>query len=56
MEKRNRKKLVRVLLPILALALVLSALGLYRYYAQKPKTLVEYYARATVNQPGRTCG
>ena len=45
MEKRNRKKLVRVLLPILALALVLSALGLYRYYAQKPKTLVEYYAR-----------
>ena len=45
MEKRNRIRLLRMLLPILGLGLVLSALVLYRYYAQAPKTLKEYYSR-----------
>lgn len=45
MEKRNRARFLRVLIPVLGLALVLSALVLYRYYAQAPKTLKEYYDR-----------
>ena len=45
MEKRKHTKLLRVLLPILGLALVLSALVLCRYYGQIPSTLKEYYSR-----------
>ena len=45
MIKRNRRRLLRVLVPILGLALVLSALGLYRHYTQAPKSLKEYYSR-----------
>ena len=45
MEKRNRLRLIRILLPVLGLALVLSAPVLYRYYGQVPKTLKEYYSR-----------
>ncbi len=44
MEKRNRSRLLRVLLPILVLVLVLSALVLYRYYTRPlPETMKEYY-------------
>ena len=51
MEKRKHTKLLRVLLPILGLALVFSALaicrycGQERYYGQIPSTLKEYYSR-----------
>ena len=45
MDKRKRILMLRILLPVLALALVLAALGLYRYYGQTPKTLEEYYRR-----------
>ena len=44
MEKRDRIRLCRVILPVLGLVLALSALVLYRHYAQVPKTLAEYYA------------
>ena len=50
MEKRKRGRFLRIFLPILGLALVLSALGLYRYYGQVPKTLKEYYSRLYPNQ------
>ena len=45
MEKRKYTRFLRALLPILGLAMVLSALGLYRYYGQIPKTMKEYYLR-----------
>ena len=45
MEKRKHIRLWQVLLPVLGLALVLAALWAYRYYAQAPKTLKEYYSR-----------
>ena len=34
MNNRNRTRLVRILLPVLGLALVFSALGLYRAYGR----------------------
>ena len=51
MKKDKRIRLLRVLTPILGLALVFAALGLYREYSRPlPKTLEEYYRRLYPNQ------
>ncbi len=51
MNNRNRTRLVRILLPVLGLALVFSALGLYRAYGRPaPESLEEYYRRLYPNQ------
>ena len=51
MKKKNRTRLLRVLTPILGLALAFAALGLYREYSRPlPETLEEYYRRLYPNQ------
>ena len=51
MKKNNRTRLLRVLTPILGLALVFTALGLYREYSRPlPESLEEYYLRLYPNQ------
>lgn len=51
MQKKKRTRLLRVLTPILGLALVFAALGLYREYSRPLlETLEEYYRRLYPNQ------
>ena len=51
MQKKKRTRLLRVLTPILGLALVFAALGLYREHSRPlPETLEEYYRRLYPNQ------
>ena len=51
MNKHNRVRLLRLLAPVLGLALVFTALGLYREYTRPlPESLEEYYLRLYPNQ------